>query len=108
LNEIRAAIAGTWEFKRACGCGFVGCSCGAWPAGDFVSFLPDDTVKRVTNGTITIYEKAVITRQYIYAFNDTGYLFSMGNGYELWAMDMIKNDSLVIANGSETKYYLSK
>jgi hypothetical protein len=86
----------------------VGCSCGSWPPGDFVSFLPNDTVKRVTNGITTIYEKAVISREYIFAFNDTGYLFSMGGGFQLWAMDQIKNDSLVIDDGSQTTYYLVK
>jgi hypothetical protein len=107
LDEIHATIAGTWQIKRACGCGFVGCFCNNWPDIDYVSFLPDDTVKRVANGITAMYEKAVITREYIYAYNDTGYLFSKGGGFQLWAMDQIKNDSLLISDDPNT-YYLAK
>ncbi len=108
LDEIRNEIRGSWEFKRSCGCGFLGCNCNIMPTGDYLYFLSNDTVKRVTNGVINIYEKALITRKYLNAFNDTGYVYSIGGGLQMWAMDEIKKDSLVMADGSQATYYLTR
>jgi hypothetical protein len=81
LEEIRNTIKGTWEFKKIYGCGFAGCNSTPIAPGDILYFLPNDTVKRVTNGVTTIYEKAEVSRTYIYAFSDTGYVFKMGGRF---------------------------
>jgi hypothetical protein len=108
LDEIKAEIKGEWVFKRACGCGFLGCSCNAMQAGDNLFFLTNDTVKRVTNGIVNIYEKATITRRYLNAFNDSAYVYNLGGGIQMWAMDEIKKDTLVIAEGTQTSYFLTR
>lgn len=109
LDEIRAEISGTWNLKRVVVCGFLGCNEGGIPpGGESISFLTKDTVKRVTNGNINIYEKAVITREFNYVFNDTSYYYILGGGYEAWSFDKVKNDTLVMLDGSNVTNYLTK
>ncbi len=108
IDEIRNEIKGTWEFKKLYTCGFAGCNYTNIPTGDMLYFLQNDTVKRVTDGILGIYEKAVVSKQYVYAFNDTGFLFSLGGGYKLWSFDQLKNDTLLMNEGAEATWYLVK
>jgi len=114
LDQIRSEIAGEWQIKRTHseGCGIVGCW--SWDTtyannnGDYVYFLPNDTVKQTgySGFPVKIYEKAQIIKTKVYygtngfPYNvDSAYRFIMANGVYTWTMGEIKNDSLVLVDG---------
>jgi len=88
LDYIKATIAGNWEIKKIYSCGFIGCNCSN-VQNDYVFFLANDTVKRVTNGNVVLYEKAIITKQHSYYHNDEVYMYSLAGGFYLWTMSEI-------------------
>ena len=116
LSEIKATIKGSWEIKRGCDIGFTGSHCGPWQPGDIVSFLSNDTLKRIVNGITKWYSQATIAKVRDWSTgNATDSLFSYSfqpNGTFLWTMQEIKNDTLIIddgyAAGGGFNYYLIK
>jgi hypothetical protein len=107
IEQIRAEVKGNWEIKRIWGCGgFAGICGSANVSNDFVSFLPNDTVKRVKNGMTTIYERANVMKRYSSDYKDSVYMFEMSGGFYLWTMHEIKNDSLIITEGFINNYSL--
>lgn len=124
LPEIQAEIAGNWQIKRThfYVCGIAGCD--TWDTtythndGDLVSFLPGDTVKRTgySGFPVYLYEKANITKTKVHygGYNgfpvnvDSVFIYEMDNGYQIYIMSEIKNDSLVILDGVNTHYLIRK
>lgn len=108
LSEIKAEIAGRWKIKYGITCGFAGCLPSYPVPGQelIVNFLPLDTVKQTNYNeqTIYIYEKASISKQYSYRYNDSVYTYSLQGGFYLWTMQEIKNDTLVITEDLQTAY----
>ncbi len=102
LNEIRAAIAGTWEIKKYSLDGLIAVYDQPYPPGDFISFLTNDTVKRITNGNLVIYEKAQIAKEYSYVLRDSVFSYRMNSLLGVWEMSQIKNDTLVMLDGVYT------
>ena len=82
-----------------------------------ISFLPNDTVRRVayTGSPTYIYEKALIEKVKVYDYGpngfpndtDSAYKYEMVNGFIVYYMKEIKNDSLVIDADFYT-YYLTR
>jgi len=118
IDQIRNEIAGKWQIKRTHteGCGITGCwnwdTTYANNNGDYVYFLPNDTIKQTAYSgfPIKIYEKAQIMKTKVYygtngfPYNvDSAYRFVMANGL-YWTMAEIKNDSLLIVDGLYSHY----
>ena len=124
LPQIQAEIAGKWQIKRThfYVCGIAGCNTSDTTYnnnnGDLVSFLTNDTVKQTgyTGIPIKIYEKAQIAKVKVFygGYNgfpynvDSAFQFSMSNGFYVWAMAEIKNDSLLLVDGPYSHYLLRK
>jgi hypothetical protein len=108
LLEIKSEIAGTWKLSCGTVCTFAGCNktCEPSSTADIISFLSNDTVKQTSNNgqLIYLYDKATITKQFSYTYNEDVYMFSLQGGYRLWTMQEIKNDTLIITEGNNDMY----
>lgn len=96
LTELKSILAGTWLMKKKIDCGFAGCFTTNLPIGqeDIFSFLPEDSVKRVrgTDGAVMVYQKAVISK----STYDNSWYYEMRGGLEIWPIQELKNDTLLI------------
>src|SRR5215203_5549577 len=119
IDQIRSEIAGKWQIKRTHseGCGFIGCwnwdTTYANSTGDFVYFLPNDTIKQTSYSgfPINIYEKAQIMKTKVY-YGTNGFPYNVDSAYRLvrangltWTMAEIKNDSLGIVDVLYVHYH---
>jgi hypothetical protein len=108
LAEIKSEIAGTWKLSCSTVCTFAGCNKNCYPDSQalIISFLTNDTIKQTSSDrqTIFIYDKATITKQFSYTYNEDVYMFSLQGGYRLWTMQEIKNDTLIITEGNNDMY----
>ncbi len=94
LDELKATLPGNWLLTWETRCGFLPCYNIYYTAGqqDVFSFLPLDTVKRVTaSGVTLVYDKATITR----STPDNIWFYSMAGGLRNWAFLKIRNDTLI-------------
>src|SRR5688500_10774444 len=74
LDQIRSEMAGEWQIKRTHREGCCSVGCWSWDTtyannnGDYVYFLPNDTVKQTgySGFPVKIYEKAQIIKTKVY------------------------------------------
>ena len=109
LPEIRAIIAGSWEIKYDISDGVAG-FIKTLHSNDYLTFLANDTLKRELNGNIVLYEKATVTRGYVNAafLSDSLYYYEAASGLIAWGFSEVKNDTLVMYNGSQVSNFLIK
>lgn len=108
LPEIRAIIAGSWEIKYDISDGVAG-FIKTLHSNDYLTFLANDTLKRELNGNIVLYEKPTsIDKVLINAafMQDSIYLFNFP--LIAWGFSEVKNDTLVMYNGSQVRNFLIK
>lgn len=109
LDTIRKAIAGRWQIHYDSTYGFTG-----WVkvihTDDFLSFLPNDTIKRVINGVVSVYDKATITRGLSNwgTHTDTVYTYNIPASMIGFTMDQIFNDTLKIEQAPRFFYLTRK
>jgi hypothetical protein len=106
LDTLRNLISGSWLQKSEMICGGAGCNTTYSPIGqeDIVSFLSQDTVKKIRpNGTLVIYDKAVISL----SSYDNSWVYRMHGGLATLAFLRIANDTLILrpfgGGGSESR-----
>jgi len=100
IDQIRYEISGKWKIHYDSSNGFAGLV-KTIHANDIVYFLINDTIKRKINNSIVLYEKASINKRYSYnIYNDSIYAFDFYSGQYSWVMDRIKNDTLIVDDGS--------
>lgn len=109
LPELKSILSGTWLLKRDYNCGIAGCNTTIYSSGqeDIFYFLPQDSVKRTrTDGTIRVFDKAIISKTQ----PDNFWFYSMNGGITNWAFMSIKNDTLIaeIDGGGGSQSYLIK
>jgi hypothetical protein len=94
LEELKSLLAGNWFLTKKRDCGVAGCFNTTYNSGeeDLVSFLPQDSVKRVkANGVILVYDKASISK----STYDNSWVYEMAGGLQIWTFQEIKNDTLL-------------
>jgi len=112
IDYIRAKISGDWYLEYGIICGINGCQPSYSSPGqqDIVSFLANDTIRQTDHMGQIIYfkEKTIVYRICDPNYLDSVFVFQFQNSSRAWNMQQIKNDTLVVNDGSQATFFLTK